>query len=77
MNRTDVAGTPALAATWARSPWPLADIIRAKRGRTVSVVLPGERLDDAERQRTSTALLSTVRQISQQIGAPGVEVATA
>ncbi|MBY4109540.1 glucosyl-3-phosphoglycerate synthase [Rhodococcus fascians] len=40
MNRTDVAGTPALAATWARSPWPLADIIRAKRGRTVSVVLP-------------------------------------
>lgn len=40
MSRTDTVGTPALAATWARSPWPLADIIAAKRGRTISVVLP-------------------------------------
>lgn len=40
MNRTDAAGTPALAATWARPPWSLADLVRAKRGRTVSVVLP-------------------------------------
>lgn len=40
MSRTNAVGTPALAATWARSPWPLADVIAAKRGRTVSVVLP-------------------------------------
>lgn len=40
MSRNSAVGTPALAATWARSPWPLADIIAAKQGRTVSVVLP-------------------------------------
>ncbi|OZC97706.1 glucosyl-3-phosphoglycerate synthase [Rhodococcus sp. 06-235-1A] len=40
MSRTDAVGTPALTATWARSPWPLEDIIAAKRGRTISIVLP-------------------------------------
>ncbi|GGG24439.1 hypothetical protein GCM10007304_42860 [Rhodococcoides trifolii] len=39
-------GTPAITRSWVRSPWSTTELIRAKGGRTVSVVLPALNEED-------------------------------